>query len=586
MYRIIMNNIKIRERLIIVNISIVLLITVISVPAFFYVARAYDEMLNDASSKYLEQSTYRLDDEIRKLETYSYNLLADKDTQRVMYNIKTAPTTYAQNKQIELLFESISFYTAADYNISCSYFIDTKGEYFFDGINPISIDENVLRLITEKSNEAKGEFVILDNTAERGYIYGARLVRQIEDLTLDSLGIIAFRLELDYVVKAYLEQTDFFDSELFIFSPEANLLYKGNDVDVQPIREFITGNTKGYTIVQVEDDRYFCSFTTSEYTGWKYVNLVSYDEAFERRGVLRNIIFLAVGMTFIIAVYFSINAASNITKPIQALTNRMKKVESGNFTSDPIPFEYEKRGDEVGLLYKDFEIMIQRINTLIEEDYKKQIIIKDTSLKALQSQINPHFLYNTLESINWLAKVNDEVEISTMTESLGKLMRNAVDTKNMMITIDEELELLGSYIKIQKVRFEERLIFTNHIGVKFRGYKIPKLTFQPIVENAINYGLENMLEPCRITIEADDDGKSTVIIISDNGPGMSQEMVQLINSNSDFESKRGTGIGIMNINRRLKMVFGESYGLSVESEIGIGTKVYIRIPLLRMDDHV
>ncbi len=580
------NNAKIREKLIALNLAIVMLLSVFSFIAFAYVLNVYDSMLYESAFKYLEQSTSEIDVEISKMEAYSYNMLSDKDVQSSLYKVKTAGSAFEATQEAEKLLERFLIYTGAEQNISSIYFFDTTDYTYLGGINPTTIDEKNKMNIIKKAIQAEGNFVIYEGTAEYGYIVGARQMRRTTDLSLENLGVVAFKLELDDIVRNYLKNGEYEDSELIIVSPLGEILHESIGIDAYSVLREIERSDRGYSVINMEGKRYYAAYTSSEYSGWRYVSLIPYDEVFNRKEWLRRVIIVAFGVGVVLAILLSFGAAANITKPIQALTKRMKKVEKGDFKMDETPFEYEARQDEVGQLHRDFEIMIRHIDALIEENYKKQIIIKDTSLKALQSQINPHFLYNTLQSINWLAKVKKETEISIMAESLGKLMRNAIDTQHMMITIGQELQLLDAYINIQKYRFEERLLFTNHIGSRFKNYKIPKLTFQPVVENAIKHGLENMLEPCHINIEAYEDGEHLVVKVSDNGPGMEERMVTAINNHQSYVSETGLGIGVSNIDQRLKMVFGEAYGLSVESQMGEGTVVSIRMPMVRDDDYV
>lgn len=235
-----------------------------------------------------------------------------------------------------------------------------------------------------------------------------------------------------------------------------------------------------------------------------------------------------------------------------------------------------ERNDEIGVLQRDFTIMIQKIDTLIKDDYTKQILIKDAQLKALQAQINPHFLYNTLDSINWMAKLNQQRDISVMVESLGNLLRSAISGKEPIITLKEEVQLLKDYLTIQKMRFGDRLQFQLEIDQQWLSLKIPKLILQPIVENSINYGLENTLGICRITVKAVPDSDCLNITVIDNGPGIPDELLKKL-AQGEVKPK-GSGIGLQNIDHRIKLIFGEEFGLSVTSELGVGTKVLIRIP--------
>ncbi|MCY8278408.1 sensor histidine kinase, partial [Bacillus inaquosorum] len=206
---------------------------------------------------------------------------------------------------------------------------------------------------------------------------------------------------------------------------------------------------------------------------------------------------------------------------------------------------------------------------LMEENVEKQLIIKETELKALQAQINPHFLYNTLESINWLAKANQQKQISKMVESLGFLLRNSIHMEKDTVTIQEEADIVLHYMTIQRFRFEERLNFTLDIDEEVKHCLIPKLTLQPLAENAIQYALEPFTRPCAIRLQAKKTKNCVCITVEDNGPGMDERIL---------ETSGGRGIGLWNIRERIRLTFGESYDLHIQSEQGKGTRIVITIP--------
>nr|WP_283248180.1 sensor histidine kinase [Bacillus sp. FJAT-50079] len=279
----------------------------------------------------------------------------------------------------------------------------------------------------------------------------------------------------------------------------------------------------------------------------------------------------------VLTVFISRRAAKAISKPIEELTEKMKQVQTGTFEDLHFTNEnYQK--DEIGQMQKHFSLMLKEINELIRENYQKQLIIKETQYKALQAQINPHFLYNTLDSINWLARMNKQDKISSLAEALGNMMRNIISKKAPLITIEEEFDIVHHYITIQKYRYEKRLRYTIYGEDDIKKYSIPKLTIQPIVENAIQHGLEEIVSECEITIYCETLEDQLQIIVIDNGPGMEEETIQTI-----YEGKirsKGSGIGLFNINERIKLMFGNEYGIHIESKKGSGTKVVITLPFM------
>jgi two-component system sensor histidine kinase YesM len=178
--------------------------------------------------------------------------------------------------------------------------------------------------------------------------------------------------------------------------------------------------------------------------------------------------------------------------------------------------------------------------------------------------------------MNWIAQLNDQEELSTMVQALGRLLRASIDPRNTAISLREEIDLLKQYISIQKVRYGERLQVVVDLPEECAGFGIPKLTLQPLVENSIRYGLERFAHPCTIRIGAHLNGEGLVLTVSDNGPGMESAFVEAL-LRGEIQPK-GCGVGVINIYERIRRLYGESAGLDIESKPGLGTTVYLRIP--------
>ncbi len=567
------------------HLLIVLLVSFVSWAAFQLSFSVYNTLLYQSSAQVLQLSTNQIESELRKMDSYSYNLLSDKNVQQKMMDIKYETNAYKRYNLIDGLLERFLIYIASERNISTIYYIDTQGRQYSEGVNPVSLGKEIKESTINQALEANGHSVIIDEYAQQGIIVLARKFRATSKLSLEDLGVVAFRLELNQLSEAYMANSRTKESHLFIFSGD-NLVYRDKESESLELTLNNLNMDDGFSIKTINEKKYFLTYSTSNYTNWTYVNAIGYNEAFKQIERMRLlIVFVFIGV-FILGSVMSVFLAQSITKPIMELTLRMKRVETGDFSEVKVDKKIQEREDEIGTLHKDFELMISRINTLIDENFKKQIVIKDTNFKALQAQMNPHFLYNTLESINWLAKTNGQEEISTMVKALGKLLRNAVNTDAFMISIEEELALLDAYISIQKYRYEERLVYRSFVNRSFYSIQIPKLTLQPLVENTIVHSLENMLEPCEIKVDAEKKDGMIILSIHDNGLGIDEDTLGKIQEKTRHESRKGMGIGIQNIDERLKMTFGGAYGLTIISDIGEGTRIEIRIPEERGEAHV
>ena len=232
-------------------------------------------------------------------------------------------------------------------------------------------------------------------------------------------------------------------------------------------------------------------------------------------------------------------------------------------------------------LSASFDHMVVRIQKLMTTVREEEVNLRKTELKALQAQINPHFLYNTLDSIAWMCEQGRSADAVNMVHALARLFRISISKGHELIPISRELEHAESYLQIQKYRYKNRFTYEFRVDEGCLDYYCNKITLQPILENAINHGLELMVDEGCITVEICQEGEDILFRVTDNGVGMSAQQVEAIMSRSPGEQ---AGIGIRNVDDRLKIYFGPRYGLRITSEPDVGTCVEIRMPKVRGED--
>ncbi|MDA3958997.1 sensor histidine kinase, partial [Oceanispirochaeta sp.] len=273
-----------------------------------------------------------------------------------------------------------------------------------------------------------------------------------------------------------------------------------------------------------------------------------------------------------LAVLLALLVSRSISRPVHSLTLAMGRVESGDLKVRI----FDDRKDEIGLLFKRFNIMTGRIETLMVETREEQEKLRVAERKALQAQINPHFLYNTLNTIKSIAKLEGIDQITTIVTQLGKLLRHTIENENEIVPLKASLELIESYLAIQKIRFGKRLSYSIHVPDRYSQQPVPKLILQPLVENAVIHGLEQKMEPGMITLTAWDQEGDLILEVRDDGEGMSIQW-------SANEAAGSHSVGLSNVHRRLELLYGEPYGLTIESQPGEGTIIRVRIPLKGKD---
>lgn len=278
---------------------------------------------------------------------------------------------------------------------------------------------------------------------------------------------------------------------------------------------------------------------------------------------------------FLILAYASYKIPLSITKPIKELSQVTDQVSKGNLEVRSQVYD----GAEARMLSESFNDMIDKINELLSQVTTEQIRLRKAEFELLQAQINPHFLYNTLDAIVWLAEAGEQKQVVSMVGSLSDFFRTSLNQGKDMVTIREELQHVGSYLQIQQVRYQDILEYDINLPDTVNEYLIPKITLQPIVENALYHGIKNKRGLGHISITGEEGEDGFTIVVRDDGIGMTEEKLnQIIHEIHHMESKEKVVYGLYNINERIRLNFGENYGLTITSTHGEGTSVSVFLP--------
>jgi len=309
--------------------------------------------------------------------------------------------------------------------------------------------------------------------------------------------------------------------------------------------------------------------------GWKLLNVApvrSYAINLQYVPVIVILVFL---FALILGFYCTAFTSKLLTKPIKNLVNSVNQVRKGNF-KETVNIKYH---DEIGELCLDYNEMITHINNLLNQVYALEIEERIAELKALQAQINPHFLYNTLDTIYWKAVANENKGVQEMIHALSKLFRLALNVGNEFFYVSQEKEFIGYYILLQQKRYRNKLQYNIDFGSNILYYQIPKLILQPFVENAIVHGIEKADKQTTIDVIGFMDGDRIHFIIKDDGAGMPEPVLEkLLDPDIDNSSPEKGGYGIKNVINRLSIYYGKDYSLNIVSKLGEGTQISIILP--------
>lgn len=352
-----------------------------------------------------------------------------------------------------------------------------------------------------------------------------------------------------------------------IYHPQQQMLFSGlKEENTFEISELSDG------IHRKKDNIYNISSLDS--CNWKIVGVSFNDEITQavKSQVAVGLIFALLFSAFMSAVIYFL-LSRTVTRPVRRLVASMQKFEKQAET-----FEYKADMSNVAefqTLSTSFEHMVLMIQSLVEKVHNEEIVLRKTELKALQAQINPHFLYNTLDSIQWMCEQDNSKDAVKMVGALAKLFRISISHGNEFIAISDELKHAESYLIIQSYRYKNQFTYSFDVDKSVLDCMCNKITIQPFIENAIYHGLDRMVDEGEIKIIVERRGKDIAIIVKDNGLGMTEEQCKAVLQKGRSDSK---GIGVKNVDDRLKIYFGKEYGITIDSELDVGTTVTIKIP--------
>ena len=359
------------------------------------------------------------------------------------------------------------------------------------------------------------------------------------------------------------------DGEI-IYHPRQNLIFSNI---IQENNQTASTYDEGVHNEEFQGEQRVVVVKTVGYTGWKIVSVVSKESLFSDLNQTRMMALLNLVLAIFLMIFVNQYVAVRITDPLKKLEKSIQGIEMKQQ-----PVVYIGGSPEIQHLGLTIRFMVEELQELTDKMVKEQEEKRKNELDALQSQINPHFLYNTLDSIMWMIESERYEDAVSMVQALGRLLRISLSRGKNVISVGDELQHARSYLAIQKYRYKNK--FTSYFEVEpdIEQYKTIKLVIQPLIENAIYYGMEYMDGEGEIHIRAYTREQDLYLEVEDNGPGMPEEQVEHLLTGGEKARQKGSGIGLKNVNQRIQLYFGTQYGLEIESEPDEGTVVRIHIP--------
>lgn len=418
-------------------------------------------------------------------------------------------------------------------------------------------------------NEGKWVFSLSAAIMEENKILGIVLI----DMSYKNLTDMCNDIQLGEKGYVYIVG----QGQEMIYHPKQQLIYSG--ILQEDLARVMQQEEGSFT--EVLEDKRLVTVHSLEQVGWRVVGVSYIGELLvSKQEIIIPLIILTL-LALVVAFLISKRIASQTAKPIRELTEHMQEIELGKLG---VEIDTQSDTEEIQCLTASFKEMVYKIEGLIEQVEDNQKKLRKSELKVLQSQINPHFLYNSLDTIIWLGERGECEKVVQMTAALARYFRLSLSKGKEVITIYEEVEHVKHYLQIQKIRYANKLTYTIEVSPDIFDEMIVKIVLQPLVENALYHGIKDLEEGGYIRVLGFREGNNIILEVYDNGKGMSHEQIKNILKAPRSTSITKGGVAIKNVHERIQVYFGQDYGLSYESEYGKWTKVRITIPVIEIGE--
>ncbi|WP_186576031.1 cache domain-containing sensor histidine kinase [Aquibacillus kalidii] len=589
------NNLPIRFKL----ISHFLIISIIPIICLgllinWTVERVVEQQVNDNTLQLISKVNETFEFYINNMQSITYYIASNEKVQNFF-------STEVQNRTIHNQYDIQRYlrnFTTLSPEVAGVLVVNSDGKYVSNELYvPPSKDLREESWYQEAVNN-KGIFKIIGQPKNRSISSLVNykndevvsVVRAVIDpFTQKVQGVILIDLKLRVIAETLVDIRLGKTGYLMLVDDQQRTIYQPDEPLVEKIpEEWIKGKTSGSFSKKVNSQKLQFIYQKSPFSDWTTIGVFPTEETIYEIREIRFylVIFVVILMFFGLPVSYFLS--NSISKPISQLMLFMRKAEEGK-----LDVRYkEKRHDEIGMLGRSFNKMLSQINELLRLTERHERQKREAEFRSLQANINPHFLYNTLDTIQWMARKKKANDVAEVVESLAKLFRIGLSKGRDAITLNMEIEHIESYLLIQKTRYRDKLNYQIDIDEGARSLYVLKFILQPIVENAIYHGIKQRRGAGHITVMAREKETKLSIMICDDGVGMTDEQLQEMRkalseaverTENPSENRDKKGYGMLNVQARILLAFGKSYGINIDSYEGEGTQVEIILPILEGD---
>ena len=548
--------------------------------------KAIEEQVGEYIPRLLHQANINIENELLQLNELPEAISNSSDIMAILRsNPYKDKSQYLKDQYTIESFLAKTYLDSKSSEIIGAFLLTNKGNYSSVKIPYTGFDLNKSKIPFGEMHELSGTSqIVLPNEITLSFQDNSNfilLVNEIKDVeNRKSLGTLALAVKVSFIEDILKDIDKEEKATIWVMDQNGYIIFHPKESLIGTVDQEITSYplvNGSFRTTYSNKKNILYSLNQSEENRWILVHSIPMQYLTERTDAVRNVTIIIFLLLIIATTILSVFTAWSVTKPLQTLSKVMKKVEKGNLHISIPP----GNKDEVGVLADTFQSMLNQLRQLIKENYENELKQRDAKIYALQSQINPHFMYNTLETIGAVIEEEESELALEMVVILGEMLRYSLSEGKRLVPLQVEINHIKNYLTLQKIRFEDRVHFFFEGEDLIGKYYSPKFIIQPIVENSFKYGMSSR-KVLSISIKFEIQQNTLHITVSDNGPGIdNSRMVEIQQSlnETDYFSKE-SGLGLVNVNARIKMLFNENYGLSLQSEKGEGTTINISIPLI------
>lgn len=577
--------VQLRKKII---VFIALLVSVSTMSMGFYMNKKFSGIIEDKSflqisqavrqsSNYLNEKLSFTMDQFNTLEMDNSFIKVYKNSGKANYVddiVLLDPKFQEIRTQNSLLVDNVLFYRS-------------DGKVFHEFTSMIDNNINFKETVWFTEAQKNPSKLLWLRKSQDSVFIGSRgtsilsMVRQVTDSMFNPYGVLLFEIKEGFLKNALNELNFGANSVALIINSEGEIISNsGKEQETQKGSTYLNNILKhkeknGYFTLSEEGSNNLVVYDTIKVNGWRLVVIVPALSLNEDAAMVKTIVFNAVLVSIILSIIVALWMVFLITSPITKMVQLMKRAQNGDLQ---VRFN-AKYNDEIGVLGKSFNNMLQGIQNLMDQVNEERQLKVEAELRALQAQINPHFLYNTLDSIYWTARFGDSNDAAEMAASLADLFRLSLNKGSDITTVEKEIEHVKSYLKIEKLRFGEKFDYEIKADESLLSLPMPKLILQPLVENSILHGLYEKDEKGYIHVSVYKDDVNLILAVTDNGIGMDVEELERGLFEVKVHDRKSNGYALSNVYKRIKMRYGDTGRMEFFSQPNVDTTVRVIIPL-------